>query len=265
MIKIGIHGAPRSGTTWLANLFNSNEHVAYRQQPLFSYAFKGFLDENSTSGKIDEFFKGIYESTDDYLHQIQETKDGKVPEFNKLDSTHLVYKEVRYHYLLDNLLQNSDMQLLGIIRNPLSVLSSFFQAPAEFKEGWKIDDEWLEAPKKNQNAKETYFGYLKWKELAEMFHNLHQKYGDRVTLIKYNDLLSNTLPLVETLFDIYGIEFTKQTYKFINQSKNSEDSNAYSVFRSNQTDDKWKEVIPDKIVQHIYNDLKGTELKTYLK
>jgi hypothetical protein len=265
MVKIGIHGAPRSGTTWLANLFNSNERVAYRQQPLFSYTFKGFLDENSTSDKIEEFFTGIYQSTDGYLHQIQETKDGKVPPFNKLDSTHLVYKEVRYHYVLDNLLQNSDMQLLGIIRNPLSVLSSFFQAPSEFKEGWKIDDEWLEAPKKNKGAKETYFGYLKWKELSEMFHNLHQKYGNRVTLIEYNNLLSNTLPLIEKLFDRYGIEFTEQTYKFINQSKNLEDSNPYSVFRNRQRDDKWKNVIPKKIVEYIYNDLKETELEKYLK
>lgn len=265
MNKIGIHGAPRSGTTWLANIFNSSEYVAYRQQPLFSYEFKGFLDENSSSEKIESFFTGIYESTDDYLNQVQETKDGKVPEFSKLDSTHLVYKEVRYHYTLDNLLQNSDMQLLGIIRNPLSVLSSFFQAPAEFKEGWKMEEEWLRAEKKNMALPENYFGYLKWKELTEMFHNLHQKYGDRVTLITYNDLLTKTLPLVENLFKIYGLELTQQTIDFINKSKTSDDLSTYSVFRNKQRDDKWKEVIPEKIISSIYNDLEGTKLIQYLK
>lgn len=264
MNKIGIHGAPRSGTTWLANILNSSEYVAYRQQPLFSYEFKGFLDETSTPDKIQQFFDGIYSSDDAYLNQIQETKDGKVPTFNKLESTHLVYKEVRYHYVLDNLLQNSDMQLLGIIRNPLSVLSSFFQAPSEFKEGWSIDEEWMYAEKKNQGAREAYFGFAKWKELTEMFHSLSKKYGDRVTLIRYNDLLTKTVPLVENLFRIYDLEFTQQIYDFINKSKTSDDSNTYSVFRSNQRDDKWKTIIPEKIVKSIYTDLSGTELEIYL-
>ena len=265
MNKIGIHGAPRSGTTWLANIFNSSEHVAYRQQPFFSYEFKEFLDENSKPNKINSFFTGIYESSDDYLNQVQETKDGKIPEFTKLNSTHLVCKEVRYHYMLDNLLQNSDMQLLGIIRNPLSVLSSFFQAPAEFKSDWKMEEEWLHAKKKNIESPQNYFGYLKWKELTMMFHDLHQKFGDRVTLITYNDLLTKTLPLVNNLFKIYGLELTKQTLEFINKSKTSDDLSTYSVFRNKQRDDKWKDIIPEKIISSIYNDLDGTDLKKYLK
>jgi hypothetical protein len=262
--KIGIHGAPRSGTTWLANIFNSSEYVAYRQQPLFSYEFKGFLDDKSTSSKIESFFTGIYKSNDDYLNQVQETKEGKVPEFSKLDSTHIVYKEVRYHYLLDNLLQNSDMKLLGIVRNPLSVLSSFFQAPAEFKEGWKMEEEWLQAERKNMNLPENYFGYLKWKELTEMFHGLHQKYGNKVTIITYNDLLTKTLPLVENLFKIYGLKLTQQTVDFINKSKTSDHLSPYSVFRNKQRDDKWKKIIPEKIVSSIFDDLNGSDLIQYL-
>lgn len=53
MIKpIAIFGVPRSGTSWLGQLFNSSERVAYRYQPLFSYAFKGRLNENSTLDEI---------------------------------------------------------------------------------------------------------------------------------------------------------------------------------------------------------------------
>ena len=265
MIKIAIHGAPRSGTTWLANIFNSNEKVAYRQQPLFSYAFKGFLDETSSAEKIREFFDGIYYSDDEYLHQVQEAKDNKVPTFKKTDTTHLVYKEVRYHYILDNLLSNSDVHIVGIIRNPFSVLSSFFKAPSEFKDGWIMDEEWLYAPKKNQGLRESYFGYAKWKEVAELFHNLNAKYGEeRVTIINYSDLLLDTFKLTEYLFRKVELDLNTETYDFIRKSRSYTDSNAYSVFKAKSIDDDWKIFLKKSIIQEIQKDLSKTPLEKYL-
>ena len=157
------------------------------------------------------------------------------------------------------------MHLLCIIRNPLSVLSSFFKAPSEFNQSWKIEDEWLDAPSKNNNMVENYYGYSKWKEATFEYHRLAKIYGDRVTIVNYKDLLSNTLPLIEKIFSIYDMEVTNQTSRFIKESKNFENPNPYSVFKVKQRDDKWKELIPQKIVEYIYNDLKGTELEIYLK
>ena len=47
LVKVAIHGVPRSGTTWLGSIFDSSPNVIYRNQPLFSYAFKSYLSEHS--------------------------------------------------------------------------------------------------------------------------------------------------------------------------------------------------------------------------
>ena len=55
MNTIAIFGAPRSGTTWLGQLFNSSPNTLYRYQPLFSYEFKDYLSESNTKQNIKQF------------------------------------------------------------------------------------------------------------------------------------------------------------------------------------------------------------------
>ena len=56
---IAIHGAPRSGTSWLGQLFNSSPQVAYRYQPFFSYAFRGRIDTGSDVASLRGFFADL--------------------------------------------------------------------------------------------------------------------------------------------------------------------------------------------------------------
>ena len=60
MQYVAIHSVPRSGSTWLGQIFNSHPKVNFRYQPLFSYAFKDYLNEASSSEDIEAFFKNIY-------------------------------------------------------------------------------------------------------------------------------------------------------------------------------------------------------------
>lgn len=259
MKKIIIHSAPRSGSTWLSNIFNSAPSVTYKCQPLFCYDFKGALSENSNQCTIEKFFNDIYHSKNRYLNQLDEIDKGNIPTFKKSKkTTHIVYKETRYHYILDNLLQKSDAHLIGLIRNPLTQLASFIKAPSEFKEGWKISEEWKYAPKKNEGNRENYFGYKKWKEIAELFNYLHKKYTDkRVTLITYNELLNDPLSLTRTLFSKLDIPLGDQTKLFIKKSTSTNHHEPYSVFR-NKKQDTVSSIIPDECIEYIKNDLKGT-------
>ena len=36
---VGVHGVPRSGTSWLGQILNASKKVNFKFQPLFSYAF----------------------------------------------------------------------------------------------------------------------------------------------------------------------------------------------------------------------------------
>ena len=55
MIPVAIHGAPRSGTTWLGQIFNASPRTQYRYQPLFSYRFKGQLQPTSSASEVARF------------------------------------------------------------------------------------------------------------------------------------------------------------------------------------------------------------------
>ena len=100
MKRIAVHSVPRSGSSWIGQVLNSSPDVNFKFQPLFSYAFKGFLNETSNQKQIEEFFQCIAESQDDFLLQNDKIEKKIYPTFQKnTDYTHIMYKEVRYHHI----------------------------------------------------------------------------------------------------------------------------------------------------------------------
>jgi sulfotransferase family protein len=265
--KVALHGVPRSGTSWLGAIIDSSKEVIYRNQPLFSYAFKSFLDENATNEKIDAFFNEISKSQDDFLIQKEGKQKQLIPSFAKKTPTHIVYKEARYHHIIENMMKKDDsVMVLGIVRNPKSVIASWIEAPKEFdKERWNIFEEWKNAPSKNNNSKEEFYGYQKWKEVTELFLHLKNKYPDRFYLIDYSKILRNTEEEVKCIFEFLKLDFGTQTLDFLKSGQKKDLSNEpYSVYRIKQSDDKWKKTLPQEIIQEIDKDLTGTKLDIFL-
>jgi hypothetical protein len=268
MQRIAIHSVPRSGSTWLGSIFDSSSEVMFRFQPLFSYAFKSFLSDTSSRTEILQFFDDISQSTDDFITQKSERNEGLIPIFTKTRPTTIVYKEVRYHHILKNMLkEDEEIKAIGLIRNPMSVINSWLNAPKEFKKelGWEVDEEWKYAPAKNLDKPEEFNGYMKWKEVALLFNQLEQEYPERFKIIRYDRLLENTTAEVNKLFNFCDLEVSQQTSDFINLSGSVAKEGAYSVFRNNQTDDRWKKDLPPNIIEQIRVDLKGTFLETYIQ
>mgnify|MGYP000005056777 CR=1 FL=1 len=174
MIRVAIHGVPRSGTSWLGAIFDSSPNVCFKNQPLFSYKLKGYLNERSTKEKINRFFSLLEKTTDSFMDQVEGKSKGTIPLFEKKDLTHIVYKEARYHNILPNLMQeDEDIKVIGIVRNPKSVLSSWYHAPKEFNQkAWSFVDEWENAQHKNLGKIEEFYGYNKWKEVLLLFLDL---------------------------------------------------------------------------------------------
>ncbi len=271
MIKIesviGLHGVPRSGTSWLAQIFNSHPKVNLKFQPLFSYEFKNYLDEHSTSLEISKFYEEISKSNDAFINMEDPDIHKNYPSFKKLkDADVLVFKHVRYHHILKNILRkDSKLKLILLIRNPLGVLSSWKNAPKEFFPDWTFEEEWLGAPKKNQGKPENYFGYSRWKDAANLFLELSDKYKERVILVKYNDLLSDTTACVKELFSFAGLNLTEQTIQFILESRERNDKNPNSVYKVKVKDESWTQSIPVNIINQIYQELRGSRLEEYLQ
>ncbi|MGY0392963.1 sulfotransferase domain-containing protein [Bizionia sp. KMM 8389] len=268
MNKIAIHSVPRSGSTWLGNIFNSHSKVTFKLQPLFSYAFKGAISPSATKEDINSFFKKIQTSEDSFINQTEGIEKGIIPVFRKDENpTHICYKEVRYHHVLENMLaKNDEFKLILLIRNPLAVLYSWYNAPKEFRKekGWVFDEEWLNAAKKNLNKPEEYNGYEKWKEATRLFLELKKHYSNRVCIINYSELLADTTNIIKELFVFSNLEFTKDTEEFIAKSTSVNHENAYSVYKKKTKDNNWHE-LPSHIIDYIQKDLKDTELEVFLK
>lgn len=266
MDKIAIFGVPRSGTTWLSQIFNSNPDVALRFQPLFSYGHKGSLTEHSSAEEIRAFFEEILCTQDAFATMTSEMQKN-YPTFQKsARPTHIVFKETRYLNIIENILyQCSEVKIIGIVRNPLAVLASWISAPKEFNPEWDIHSEWRGAPSKNQNRPEEFYGFDKWKESAEAFLHFKSKFPQQFLLVRYDELNRAPLDTTKILFGFCGLEVCVQVENFLSASKSRHDSDPYSVFRAKANDDRWQGVLPDEIVEQIMLELKHTPLDIFLR
>lgn len=268
MKKIAIHSAPRSGSTWLGSIFDSHPLVVYKMQPLFSYAFKDRLSAESSKIEIENFFMELQVSQDDFLDQKEGKEKGIIPSFSKGKEEAVVYKEVRYHHILRNLLEKDrEVKVVGLIRNPFSIIRSWLKAPKEFKKelGWKVEEEWRFAPKKNLNKQEEFNGYEKWKEVAFLFLALREAHPSRFYLLQYEDLIDSTFSEVEKLLKFCDLKMDDQTAAFITASSQKNDSDAYSVYKKKKKDEEWKNDLPGYIVDEIKNDPKFLQLNQIFK
>lgn len=268
MIKIAIHSAPRSGSTWLGSIFDSSPSTAYRFQPLFSYTHKGALSVNSSIDDINRFYREIYNSQDGFVLQEKAIENQKVPRFKKDKITHIVYKEVRYHNILENLLStDKSIKVIGLIRNPFSTINSWLKAPKEFKKElkWKESEEWKYAPNKNLGKPEEYNGYVKWKEVAFLFLKLDLIYPNQFYIINYDDLILNKNKTIKHLFRFCDLTFTKQTQNFLIQESQKEDQDPYSVFKQKTEDNKWENELPRFIIDEIKQDKEFQQLNNHFK
>lgn len=269
MVKVAIHSVPRSGSTWVGQIFNSHPEVAYRYQPLFSYAFKDRLTESSSLEEINGFYDDILDSKDKFLLQIEEGSLSKNPTIFKKNKpiTHIVYKEVRYNHLIENLLiKDNDIKVIGIVRNPKAVMNSWLSSPREFRNdlGWDLMKEWRSAASKNQAKKEEFYGFEKWKEVTQLFLRLQLAYPKNFYLLKYNDLLEETTENIEELFSFTGLEMVPSTQKFLEESRGKNDQDAYSVFKSHKIDNAWKKSLDPRIISEIDADLKNSQLQQFI-
>lgn len=261
-----IAGAPRSGTSWLGQIIDSSPDVAYRFQPLFSYAFKDAVNIDSTKEEYERFFKGIYESSDNFLLQTDKRKAGLYPMLTKKrHPEYLAFKTCRYQYLLSKMLQYFDnLKLVGIIRHPCAVISSWLKNPKEFPQGANPRKEWRFGACKNNGKEEEFFGFYKWKEVAQLYLDFKDKYPEKVYLVKYEELVEKPIELSKSIFDFIGSKFTVQTESFLNSCHSVHKEGPYSVFKDRSVKDLWRTELDPYIRDEIIQDIRNTRLEMFL-
>ena len=111
---------------------------------------------------------------------------------------------------------------------------------------------------------EEFFGYYKWKEVANLYLDLKDKWPRRVYLIRYEDLVINAEKQVENLYQFAGLQFHTQTKEFLSQCNRTIVNTPYSVFKPKNVKNRWREDFPKTISDEIYADLSKTRLEQFL-
>lgn len=249
-LQVAIFGCPRSGTSWLGQLFNAHEAVAYRYQPLFSYEFKDWFGRHGVSAEsLAAFAQALLGAQSDFvLQDLRPAKTGP--------PSHLVWKEVRYHQLMPALAALPGLHRLVYIHRPaLDVINSWYQAPKEFRAGQDIRAEYLDAPSKNTDPCE-FNGYTKWKESLALALTLQAENPDKVILLSYDDLRRDPVGHLSTLFAAVGLQLSDPVRTFIAASTTQHDADAYSVFRNQRAE----LTLPADIVDSILADTQAKAL-----
>src|SRR5690554_1641077 len=265
MNKIALFSVPRSGSTWLGQIFNSHPQVLYKFQPNFAYSFDYSLEPNSTKEEILEFYKELIQTKDPFVNAEITISSKKGLYFDKKDLSSLVFKETHYINVIENLIKNSTTKVVGLVRSPFSVINSWLKLPKEFKPEWSVKEEWLEAPSKNENKPYCFFGYNKWKETTQLFLRLEKEYPAQFYLMSYDALVQNTESEVRMAFDFCGLSFSEQTIEFLNQSVKKNDADPYSVFKQKVDDRDWESTLPNFIIKEIKKDLEFQKLNLIFK
>jgi hypothetical protein len=249
MRHFALFGCPRSGTSWLGQIFNSAPDVAYRYQPLFAHEFKDWFGRHGVSAaSIADFHQALAGARSPFVLQALQPA--------KTVAACMVWKEVRYHQLMAPLLEHRGLDaLVYLVRAPVAVINSWYLAPKEFRAGQDIHAEYRDAPSKNTSPCE-FNGLAKWKESLAMAIELRRRFPDRVHLVGYERLRQSPVAQVHALFERLGLAPTPSVLAFLAASTSRRDGDPYSVFRGGRTAIE----LPADIVDAIVNDAQAGEL-----
>ena len=263
---IGVVGMPRSGTSWLGQIFDSSPRVAYRLEPIFSYAFKNAIDENSSQAEVGDFFRDVHASDDPFLLQTEKRDAGVYPSFEKqgeVDTS--VFKTTRFHHILRHLLEVEErLQLVGIVRHPCGAISSWLNTPREFPAAADPMAEWRSGTCR-KTAVEEYWGFEDWKAITRLHMDLARSFPTRFKLLRYEDLVANPLARIRDVFQFCGLTPEAQTEGFLTSCHEEHNTDSYAVFKHPRVATRWREVLPESIQAEIIEEVTGTDLECFLE
>ncbi len=262
---VWLTGMPRSGTTWISQILASSPDVRVKFCPLFSYAFKNVLDENSTSDQWQRLFEMVYVTEDDFMDQNHLRSKGLVPEFaKKAKPRTLIIKSNRFHNLTGSILQKCpNVRFVSIIRHPCATIHSWITNPLEFPADQDPKKEWRNGSCRKTDAGE-FWGFEDWKRVTSLQLRLAQKSPDRFLICQYKNFLKSSLKSSLELFDWLGLEMTQSTRDFIAASQSKHDDHRRSVYKNPSKLNDWKISMSPDIVAEIMAELEGTELEVFL-
>lgn len=255
----------RSGSSWVGQILASHPQICFRFQPLFSYEFKGRVNEDSSTEQLRLFFRELGMSVGGFLQQEDKMVTGEYPKRHESgNESILAFKENRYQSMISPMLRRvPELRVIGLVRHPCAVLNSWRKNSKEFPEGADFLNEWRHGMCKNSGPQD-YFGYYKWKEVSNLYLDLFDQFPDRVLVLSYEGLVENPVSGSEVILQFCGVDPSPKVDEFVVESTSSHMDSYYAVYKKASVAVRWRDEMPAEIVREIYADLRGTRLEQFL-
>ena len=200
---------------------------------------------------------------DDYICQKLQRRAGTLPSPNKSKlATHVIYKEVRYHHILENLLRvDQGLKLMLLVRDPIEVMNSWINAPKEFYTSWDIEEQLISGSLKNLERKENFYGLEAWVKTTNNFEHLSKSFEERVLLVNYSTLKYDLNSTVKKIYNFCNLEFTNSTTNFLKDCIKRNVNDTYSVYRGRK---KIKITLSKSTIEKITQYVKDANLSHYI-
>lgn len=264
---VWISGMPRSGTTWLSQIFASSPEVRLKFCPLFSYEFKNKLDETSTEDDWHQLFFDTYNTSSEYLDQEYLRKKGLIPLFKMKDAypTNLVIKSTRFHNLVPKILAlHNSIKFVHIVRDPRASIHSWLTNPYEFPKGADPMAFWRSGACRKTGTGE-FWGFADWKLVNTQAMALTAKYPDRFLIVQYEDLVADPEHWTQKMFDFCSLTYHHQTKGFLTASRSKHVENKRSVFKKSASGQSWRVRLDHRIAEACLQEVRNTQLERFLR
>jgi Sulfotransferase family len=264
---IFLSGMPRSGTSWLSQVFDSSPQVRFRLSPVFSYELKNSVNEDSDRNAWELLFERAYHSDSEFMDQTYRREAGEYPIFSNKENLpeFLVVKDTRFHNLTERMLALlPEMRMVGIVRHPCGAINSWLRAPKEFPTEEEPLRQWRTGECRKIGFGE-FWGFDDWKWVTNLFLHMERGNPERFFLVQYEDIVSDPFHWTRAMFDFCGLNFSDQTEQFLVASQSVHVDNEYAVFKSPDVKDKWQTQLDPAIIRAITDELQGTSLERFLK
>lgn len=263
---IVIIGMPRSGTSWLSQIIESSPEVRFKMSPLFSYAFKNAIDENSSKEEYEKVFTSAYNTENEFMNHSLRREDGNFPIFNKQLEAPPVFaiKMTRFHNTISKMLEYFDnLKMVAIVRHPCGAIGSWLKTPSEFPKGADPMTEWRTGACRKKGPEE-FWGFEDWKKVTRIHLKLENIFSNQFKIIQYEQIVNCLEQEVDNLFRFLDLKIGGETRKFMHESQTIHKNGSYSVFKNPNVKDQWRQQLDPIIRDQIISEVENTELARFL-
>ncbi len=257
-------GMPRSGTTWLSQIFESSPDFLVRLSPNYSHPLKNQIDLTASKADWIDHLSAAAESDDPFMTQNWRRDTGELATFPSTTDAaqYLAIKDTRFHDLYQRAMELlPDALLIYVVRHPGGAINSWWQSE-EFPSDSDIIEEWRTGECRKQTMGE-YWGFSDWRCLTERYLYLEEQDPNRYRVFRYEDLVRERESISADLFAFVGCEIPPSTQAFLGESKSRHDERSYSVYKDPSVVDRWRSELPPEIRSSIDAELAGTRLARF--